>query len=68
MEKRIGRLAVGLLSYYAVSLILVPVLKNGISGAAGIIISCFFQVFYITFIFPWLLKCFEKPDEVRACD
>ena len=60
MMKRITRLIFGLFIYYIVSLIFVPALKDGISGAPGTFISCYVQVFYVTFIFPWLLKCFEK--------
>ncbi len=60
MMKRITRLTVGLLSYYAVSTILVPVLKNWISGVPGTFVSCYLQMFYVTFIFPWLVKRFEK--------
>ncbi len=60
MTKRITRLIFGLFTYYVVSLIFVPALKDGISGAPGTFISCYVQVFYVTFIFPWLLKYFEK--------
>ena len=60
MTKRVTRLIFGLFIYYVVSLIFVPALKDGISGAPGTFISCYVQVFYVTFIFPWLLKYFEK--------
>ena len=39
MKKRFTRLAVGLLSYYVVSLIFVPLVKDGISGAPGTFVS-----------------------------
>lgn len=55
IKKRISRAAAGLLSYYAVSLILVPLVKNWISGPAGTMVSCFLQVFYVVFLFPLLL-------------
>lgn len=58
MMKRITRLTVGLLSYYAVSLIFVPLIKNGISGAPGTFVSCYLQMFYVSFIFPWIVKRF----------
>ncbi len=58
---KITRMVIGLLIYYAVSLILVPLLKSWIPGAAGSFISCFFQMFYISFIFPWGIKHMEKP-------
>ncbi len=60
MKKRFTRLAVGLLSYYVVSLIFVPLVKDGISGAPGTFVSCYLQILYVSFIFPWLIKRFEK--------
>ena len=60
MMKRISRIVSGLISYYVISLIAVPLLKNWISGAAGTIVSCFIQMFFISFIFPWGIKHFEK--------
>ena len=59
MMKRITRLTVGLLTYYVVSLIFVPLIKNGISGVPGTFVSCYLQMFYVSFIFPWVLKRFE---------
>ena len=61
MIKRITRLTVGLLSYYVVSLIFVPVIKECIIGAPGTFFSCYLQMFYVSFIFPWIVKRFEKP-------
>ena len=60
LKKKLTRGAFGLLTYYAVSLILVPLVKGWIPGPAGTIISCFLQVFYISFIFPWFIKRLEK--------
>ena len=48
------------LIYYAVSLILVPQLKDLISGAPGTFVSCYVQMFYVSFLYPWLIKRFEK--------
>ena len=62
MIRRITRLVTGLFSYYAVSLILVPLIKSWIPGPAGTFTSCFLQMFYIAFIFPWCLKKLEKPE------
>lgn len=59
-QKKLMRLGSGLLGYYAVSLILVPLVKNWIGGPAGTLISCFLQIFYIAFLFPWIFKHFEK--------
>lgn len=60
LMKRITRLVTGVLSYYAVSLILVPLVKRWIPGPAGTMVSCFLQLFYVTFIYPWCVKHFEK--------
>lgn len=54
------RLGSGLLGYYAVSLILVPLVKNWIGGPAGTLVSCFVQMFFVAFLFPWIFKHFEK--------
>ena len=62
MMTRITRLVTGLLSYYAVSLILVPLLKSWIPAATGTIVSCFLQMFYVVFIFPWCIKHFESKN------
>ncbi len=61
MMTRMTRLATGFLSYYAVSLILNSLLNSWLPGIAGTIISCFIQMFYITFVFPWCMKRFERP-------
>lgn len=60
MMRRMTRLTFGLLSYYVVSLIFVPAVKDWISGAPGTFVSCYLQMFYVSFIFPWMLKHFEK--------
>ncbi len=56
---RIIRLVIGLLGYYIVSLILVTLLKKWIPGPTGTIVSCFTQMFYISFLFPWCMKFLE---------
>ena len=58
MMTRITRFVTGLLSYYAVNLILSHLLKDYIPGAAGTILSCFLQMFYVSFLFPWCIKRF----------
>lgn len=63
MMNRIMRLSAGLLSYYAVNLILIPMVKGLISGAGATVTTCFIQMFYIVFIFPLCIKRFEHlPD------
>ena len=60
MVKRMSRLTVGLLFYYMVSLILLPLIKDWIPGAPGTITSCFIQMFYVSFVFPWCIRILEK--------
>ena len=59
-EQKMARGVIGLMSYYAVSLILVPMIKGWISGPAGTLISCFFQMFFVAFLFPWCMVRIEK--------
>ena len=60
VSRKLTRICTGLLSYYAVSLIVCNLLKNLIEGRAGTFISCFLQVFYIVFLVPWCLKHCES--------
>lgn len=60
MLTRLARLVTGLLGYYAVNLILAPLVKGWIPGPAGTALACFLQMFYIAFIFPWCFKRFER--------
>jgi undecaprenyl-diphosphatase len=60
MTTRITRLSAGLLGYYAVSLILIPLLKDWIPGPGGTITTCFIQMFYVSFIFPWCMTRLER--------
>jgi undecaprenyl-diphosphatase len=60
MMTRIPRLTTGLLSYYAVSLILNYLLKTWLPDVGGTITTCFIQMFYVTFIFPLCIKHFER--------
>jgi undecaprenyl-diphosphatase len=61
MIRRVIRLVTGILSYYAVNLILCSQIKNWIGGPAGNVNSCFVQMFYIAFLYPLCLKYTEKP-------
>lgn len=63
MVRRITRLTTGLLGYYAVSLILMPALKQWIPGAGGTVTSCFLQMFYVSFLFPWCIKHLERSSK-----
>ena len=62
MTRKVIRLVIGLLSFYAVNLILASLTKNWIGGPAGTLFSCFLPMFYITFIYPWLMHRFEKAE------
>ncbi len=66
LSVRLTRLAVGMLSYYAVSLIVVPLLKSAVGGPAGTMVSCYVQLFYIVFAFPWLMTRAEKNAQSKA--
>lgn len=57
---KLTRAATGLLSYYAVSLILVPLIKECIPTLVGTTLTCFLQVIYVTFLFPWLFMRLER--------
>ena len=56
---RMTRLVTGLLSYYAVTLILKAILNKYFSGVGVTILTTFIQTFFVTFIFPWCIKRFE---------
>ncbi|MBQ5541937.1 MAG: phosphatase PAP2 family protein [Erysipelotrichales bacterium] len=60
--KRLARGVIGLISYYAVSLVLVSLITNTLAAPAGLIIGCFIQMFYVVFLFPWCIKHFEKAE------
>ena len=62
MPDRITRGVIGLLGYYAVSLILVPLIKSWIAGPAGTLLSCFLQMFFISFLYPFFIHFVEKTD------
>ena len=57
LAAKLTRIAGCLLGFYIVSLILVPLIKSWIPGPAGTVISCFFQMFCVAFLFPW---CFTR--------
>ena len=63
LARKLTRAAGGLLGYYAFSLILVPLVKSWIPGPAGTIVSCFIQMFFVSFLFPW---CFHRLEKAGA--
>ena len=60
MKTRVTRFVTGLLGFYAVSLVLVPLVKSWIPGPSGTALSCFLQMFYVSFLFPWCIKRFFR--------
>ncbi len=66
MMTRVTRLVIGLLGYYAITLIVSSVIKSLIPGAGATIISHFLQMFYVTFIFPWCVKNWGHIFEVQT--
>ena len=50
----------GVLGFYAVTLILMPLIKDGLAGPAGTFASCFLQMLYIAFLFPLVFAGLEK--------
>ena len=59
LTQKLTRIVIGLISYYAVSLILVPQVKVWISGPFGTMCSCFVQMFYVAFLYPWCMTRFH---------
>lgn len=54
------RIVAGMLGYYAVSLILIPLLRKHLANPAFTLIACFLQMFFIVFLFPFLFTRIEK--------
>ena len=61
MVKRIARVVLGGLGYYFLNLVIIPVIRDWITGIPGTILTCFIQMFYISFIVPFGIRFFEKP-------
>ena len=60
LHRKLARAGAGLLGFYAITLILMPWLKEWFPGPFGTAVSCFIQMLYISFLFPWCIKRFEK--------
>ena len=66
VQQRFFRLTGGLLIYYMILLIINPLVKAAVPGFSGTVITCFIQMFYITFLFPLIIKIAERksaPDD-----
>ncbi len=66
LPRKLSRAVIGLLGFYAVSLILNALLKSWIPGPVGTTLSCFLQILYIVFLFPLCAKRFEREDTAAA--
>ena len=66
MQERFFRLTGGLLGYYILSLIINPLIKTAVAGFAGNVITCFIQMFYITFLFPLVIVIVKKKQRTAA--
>ncbi len=60
--RRVNRVCTGLLVFYALTLILNPIIEKGIPKPYSSVVTCFIQMFYISFLFPWGIKHFEKSE------
>ncbi len=56
MARRFSRGLTGLIGLYVVMLVLVPLVKDLVGGPAGTMASCFLQMFYVAFLFPWCVS------------
>ena len=63
LPRKLARAVIGLMGYYALSLIFGALLKQWMPGAAASALSCFLQIFYIVFLFPACAKRFEQKSE-----
>ena len=66
MQRRVFRLTGGLLGYYVISLIIIPPIKAAAAGFAGTVITCFIQMFFITFLFPVIIRLSERRKEEKT--
>ena len=65
LSRKLTRAGAGLLGFYAISMILLPLIKGGIPGAFGSFLQGFLQVFYIVFLFPCCFRAFD-PKAVKT--
>lgn len=67
IQQRAVRLFGGLLGFYFVNLILSSLVKLVITGTVATIVTSFIVMFYITFVFPWLIKIVQKKAKTSRC-
>ena len=66
MTRRIARIVLGLLGYYFLNLVMIPVIKDWIAGIPGTVLTCFLQMLDISFLVPCCIRFFEKPAGEKA--
>ncbi|MBE6373391.1 MAG: phosphatase PAP2 family protein [Lentisphaerae bacterium] len=59
------RIAAGMLGYYILNLIFIPLLRNGLGPGTFAVAASFLQMFYIVFFFPFIFSVFEKWQKRR---
>lgn len=64
--RKATRIAWGMFGYYAVTLILIPLVRKALDGTAGTVTACFIQMFYIVFVFPLVFSLIEKMGAATA--
>lgn len=65
LTDKIFRLVAGLLSFYAVSLVICPAVKDLIPGPAGTVANTFLQIFYIIILFPLICVRLEERSKIK---
>lgn len=69
MHERFLRLACGLLGFYIVSLVINPLIKVVLAGFAGTVATCFLQMLYVVFAFPYAMeRLVERPADGNVVD
>ena len=64
--RRLLRAVLGFGGFAFVTLLLVPAIKGWIPGPAGTIASCFVQMFYVAFLFPFLAALIDRAADKRS--
>lgn len=60
LPRKLLRLVIGLAVHACITLLLNPLIRNWIPGPAGTVTSCFLQMFWVSFLFPWCISFAER--------
>ena len=60
LPRRLLRIVIGLAVHASITLLLLPLIKKWIPGPAGTVASCFLQMFWVSFLFPWCIVLAER--------